>query len=73
MKVNRQSLPIWKIVNNETEAGLKFKIPLVDTVIRLPSENSFMGWRTPENTDEGKPILWVDTTVVGKSQPKSLL
>jgi len=51
-----------KIVNNETEAGLKFKIPLVDTVIRYPQK--ILSWdgepqRIPTKENQ---FIWVDTT-----------
>ena len=44
------------IVSSNTEAGLKFKMPFVDNVVKYPEETSFMGRRCTENTYCRKPV-----------------
>ena len=51
-----------KIVTSETEAGLKLKVPLVDTVVKYPKK--IMSWdgdaqRIPTKENQ---FIWVDTT-----------
>ncbi len=51
-----------KIVSSETEAGLKLKVPLVDTVVKYPKK--IMSWdgdaqRIPTKENQ---FIWVDTT-----------
>ena len=51
-----------RIVNNHVEAGLKIKVPLVDTVIKYPKK--IMSWdgdaqRIPTKENQ---FIWVDTT-----------
>lgn len=51
-----------KIINTQTEAGLKIKMPLVDTVVRYPKK--VLSWdgdpqRIPTKENQ---FIWVDTT-----------
>jgi membrane protease subunit HflC len=51
-----------KIVSSETEAGLKLKVPLVDTIVKFPKK--IMSWdgepqRIPTKENQ---FIWVDTT-----------
>ncbi len=61
-----------KIVNTETEAGLKFKMPVVDTVVKYPK--MLLSWdgeaqRIPTKENQ---FIWVDATARWRIEDSAL-
>ena len=45
-----------KIVKVHEDAGLKFRSPFVDDVIKYPKKTPLLGWGEATDSDKGKPI-----------------
>ncbi|MDR3247447.1 MAG: protease modulator HflC [Treponema sp.] len=52
-----------KLINTETEAGLHFKVPFIDEVVRYPKRIMAMDGEQKSMPTREKQYIWVDVTI----------